>query len=118
MGESKYSKEDMVRALLAVQEGMSFRQAVAAYQVPKSSLPRRYHGKVRSPHKFGRKTALLRSEEFAIAQNLAALGDFGFAFDSEKLRDFIKEYLDDNLRDIPVFKNNRPDPDWDITEIS
>ena len=74
----KYSEEDMVRALLAV-----FKQAAAIYQVPKSSLSRRYHGKVRLPHKFGWKTALLKSEEFAIAQNLAALGDFGLAFDSE-----------------------------------
>ena len=110
--EPRYSEDDMARVLLEVNHGTSFREAATKFKVPKTSLSRRYHGKVKSPHKFGRKTALLRSEEFAIAQNLAALGDFGMAFDSDKLRDFIKHYLDDCARTISVFQDNRPGPDW------
>ena len=109
---SKYTEENMARALVALDEGLSFRQVAATFNVPLSSLSRRYHGKVQSPHKFGRKTALLRSEEFAIAQNLAALGDFGLAMDSHNLRKFIKDYLDSTQRLVPVFKDNRPGPDW------
>lgn len=109
---SKHSGDDMAKALLALHDGSSFREVAATFNVPLSSLCRRYHGKVQSPQKFGRKTALLRSEEFAIAQNLATLGDFGLAMDTNNLRNFIKDYLDSNQRLIPVFNDNRPGPDW------
>lgn len=107
-----YSEEDMARAIVAVNEGASFVQVAKTYEVPKTTLIRRYKGKIRSPYKFGHKCALLRNEEFAIAQNLAALGDFGMAFDGEKLRDFVKEYLDSKARQVDVFKDNRPGVDW------
>ncbi|XP_076037195.1 uncharacterized protein LOC143022735 [Oratosquilla oratoria] len=110
--ESKYSEDDMARALLAVNEGISFGKAAMTYNVSKTTLIRQYKGQVQSPQKFGHKLALLKSEEFAIAQNLAALGDFGMAFDHEQPRDFIKMYLDDYGRCISVFKDNRPGPDW------
>ena len=75
-------------------------------------LLRRYKGRVGSPYKFGRKLALLRPEEFAIAQNLAALGDFGMALSVPQLQNFIKKYLDSNGREVHVFKGNRPGVDW------
>ena len=107
-----YSEKDMARAIVAVNEGASFVQVAKTYEVPKTTLIRRYKGKIRSPYKFGHKCALLRNEEFAIAQNLAALGDFGMAFDGEKLREFVKEYLDSKARQVDVFKDNRPGVDW------
>ena len=107
-----YSEKDMARAIVAVNEGASFVQVAKTYEVPKTTLIRRYKCKIRSPYKFGHKCALLRNEEFAIAQNLAALGDFGMAFDGEKLRDFVKEYLDSKARQVDVFKDNRPGVDW------
>lgn len=108
----KYSDEAMLKAIMEVDKGVSQRMAARKYKVSQTTLRRRYHGIVKSPGKIGRKTALLRNEEFAIANNLASLGDFGLAFDSQELRTFIKYYLDKHGRHIPEFKDNRPGVDW------
>lgn len=102
----------MASALLDVEKGIPYGVAAKTYSVPKTTLLRRHKGKIRSPYKFGRKLALLRTEEFAIAQNLAALGDFGMAFSVPELQDFMKHYLDANGRQVHVFKENRPGIDW------
>lgn len=108
----KYSEEAMINAILDVNNGLSQRMAAQKHGVSQTTLRRRYHGLVKSPGKIGRKTSLLRNEEFAIANNLASLGDFGLAFDSQDLRNFIKHYLDTFERDIPEFKDNLPGTDW------
>lgn len=108
----KYSDEAMLNAIMDVDKGVSQRMAAKKYGVSQTTLRRRYHGIVKSPGKIGRKTALLRNEEFAIANNLASLGDFGLALDSQELRTFIKYYLDMCGRHIPEFKDNLPGLDW------
>ena len=108
----EYTEDAMVMALVDIDKGMTFGNAAKAHNVPKTTLLRRYKGRVGSPYKFGRKLALLRPEEFAIAQNLGALGDFGMALSVPQLQDFIKNYLDSNGREVHVFKGNRPGVDW------
>lgn len=108
----KYSEEAMVLAMMDVNDGMTQRAAAKKHRVSQTTLRRRYHGIVKSPGKIGRKTALLRNEEFAIASNLASLGDFGLAFDFQELRNFIKYYLDMSARHIKEFKDNLPGTDW------
>ena len=100
----EYSEEAMALALMNVDKGISYGEAAKAYNVPKTTLLRRYKGKIRSPYKFEHKLALLRTEEFAIAQNLAALEDFGMAFSVHELQDYMKHYLDaKNGREVHVF---------------
>lgn len=96
----EYSEEAVALALMDVDKGISYGEAAKAYNVPKMTLLRRYKGKIRSPYKFGHKLALLWTEEFAIAQNLAVLGDFGMAFSVHELQDFMKQYLDANGREV------------------
>lgn len=108
----KYSEEAIAKALLDIADGIPQRVAARRYDIPQATLRRRYLGLVKSPGKAGRKTALLRNEEFALAGNLAVLGDFGLAFDSKELRDFIKIFLDSHSRKIAQFKDNRLGPDW------
>ena len=108
----KYTEEEVAKALLDVQGGTSLRVAAATYSIPYTTLQQRYTGRSQSPRKIGRKTALLQVEEMALAQNLATLGDFGFALDAGDLRDFVKHYLDSSQRMIGVFVNNRPGIDW------
>lgn len=108
----EYTEEDVARALLAIESGDSLRVAAARFKIPATSLYQRYVGRSRSPGKIGRKTALLRAEELALAQNLAALGDRGMAFDISELRDFVKSYLDKHHRVIEQFQDNKPGYDW------
>ncbi|KAK3887720.1 hypothetical protein Pcinc_008205 [Petrolisthes cinctipes] len=89
--------------------GLQKRVAARRYVIPQATLRRRYLGLVKSPGK----AALLRNEEFVLARNLVLLGDFGFAFNSEELRDFIKFFLDTHSRKIDLFRDNRPGPDWE-----
>ena len=102
----------MASPLVDVNDGMSYGDAAKAHNVPKTTLICHYKGKIRSPYKFGRRLALLRTEEFDIAQNLAALEDFGMAFSVHELQDFIKHYLDSNGREVNVSRENRPGVDW------
>ena len=52
--QPKYSDEDMVKAMMAVNKGVTYGEAAKTFTVPKTSLIRRYKGTVRSPGKFGR----------------------------------------------------------------
>ena len=107
-----YTEEDVAKALVDIEEGLSIRAASRKYGVPVSSLHQRLTGRSRSPRKIGRKTCLLRVEELAIAQNLSSLGDFGMAFDVNKLRRFVKHYLDSQHCIIQQFRDNLPGVDW------
>ena len=55
--DPKNTDEDMVRAIVAVNEGATFGAAAKAFYIPKTSLIRHYMGKDQSPRKFGCKTA-------------------------------------------------------------
>ncbi|KAG0695202.1 hypothetical protein GWK47_027004 [Chionoecetes opilio] len=111
-GRLQYSQDDMVAAVLDVNEGMSERAASAKHNAPQSTLHHRICGHVQSPGQSGRSTALLQIEEVALAQNLATMGDFGLAFDLSEMRMFVKVHLDTMHRSIPQFADNLPGVDW------
>lgn len=111
--KTKYSPEALKQACSAVMDGrMSQRQASATFAVPKITLQQVLSGKTQSPGAVGRKTALLPFEEQSLAENIAALGDYGLAFDMMDMRKFVKYYLDREKRHVEVFKNNFPGEDW------
>lgn len=108
----QYSQDDVAAALVSINEGESITAASRRTGIPKTTLLKRYKGKVAKAGQSGRHTALLAGEELALAQNVAALGDFGYAFDLTTLRQFIHFHLNSMHRVIPQFKNNYPGVDW------
>lgn len=111
-GKLKYDEFDVARALLDVDRGDPLRVAAARHNIPVTSLFQHLKGRSQSPRKIGCKTALLRTEEMALAQNLASLGDFGLALDVTELRTFVKHYLDNQHRTVKQFHDNLPGVDW------
>lgn len=55
--------------------------------------------------------ALLRGED-AVAHNIAAIGDFGFVFSTDDLRQFIKYHLDRYHWCVPESRDSFPGRDW------
>lgn len=107
-----YSQESVKSALKDICKGMTIRKAAEKYGVPRSTLQEYLSGKTKEPGKVGRKTALPRGEEEAIAYNVAALGAFGLDFSMDDLRYFIKDHLELHQRRISQFKDNLPGIDW------
>ena len=104
-----YSQEDMVRALMDLQNGEdTIRTVSARYQIPVVTLHRRWKGTVKNPGQMGHPTALLLDEERALANNIAALSDYGLAFDMDDLRRFVQHYLNRKCRYVSCFKDNLP----------
>lgn len=108
----QYSEDDMARALLDIQDGMSVRQAAIKYNIPRATIQARLKGRSQSPRKIGKKPALLRNEEMDLALNLATLADFGLAFDIEQLQVFVQYYLNNAGRKIALFNDNKPGIEW------
>ena len=108
-----YTEDDVAKALVDLNGGQfSLRQASAKYNIPVMTLQKRFKGKVKSPGKAGHPTALSRGEEASLAENIAALGDYGLAFDLFDFRMFIQFHLNRMERTVRQFKNNLPGEDW------
>jgi hypothetical protein len=87
-----YLESDMVRAMELMKAGMSVRAASRACNVPKSTLMDRSsgtHGDGR-----GRPSELTPEEEDKIIEMAELLGEWGFPFTKNDLRQFVKSYLD------------------------
>lgn len=110
--QMNYTEDDVARALLSIQEGMTIREAAEEYHIPKTTLHNRISGRSQSPKKKGRKPVLLKSEELALAEQLAILGDYGKAMDVEELKRYVKYYLDESGRSVSLFEDNIPGTEW------
>ena len=60
----------------------------------------------------GSPTALMPTEERCIAQHVAVLGYYGYAFDELELRLFVKSFIVKVERSVAQFKDNLPGVDW------
>ncbi|KAJ8956463.1 hypothetical protein NQ318_010777 [Aromia moschata] len=100
----------MEKAVDAVREGMSQRAAAIKFNVPRISLPRRVGGKQTKP--VGHPTVLSQAEEETIAKTLGVVAKWGFPLNRVDVRDVIKKYLDKQGKEVVVFKNNTPGPDF------
>ena len=68
----KYSQEDMVRALMDLQNGEDTIRTVRVwYQIPVATLHRRWKGTVKSPGQLGHPTVLLLDEERVLATTVS-----------------------------------------------
>lgn len=112
-GRLVYSQEDILRAVTDLEAGnCTIREVSRRYNVPVGTIHRRQHGQVTEPGRSGRTPALLKNEELEIAQNVAALGDYGLGFDTKDLCKFVQVHLNKSNRHIPQFKDNMPGVDW------
>ncbi|KAJ8935120.1 hypothetical protein NQ318_009141 [Aromia moschata] len=100
----------MEKAVDAVREGMSQRTAAIKFNVPRISLLRRVGGKHTKP--IGPPTVLSQAEEETFANTLGVVAKWGFPLNRVDVRDVIKKYLDKQGKEVVVFKNNTPGPDF------
>ena len=91
---SKYTEEDMRKALKAVKnKRMSLGEASKEYGVPKVTIHDRLRGNMQE--KLGRPTVLSEEEESIIVERLKLMGTWGFPLTSRDLCAIIKAYLDE-----------------------
>ena len=108
-----YSQDDRARALLNLANGEeTIRTISGRYKILVGTLHRQWKGTVKNPGQMGHPTALILDEERALAANVAALGDYGLAFDMDDLRRFVQHYLNKKCRYVPCFKDNLPGIEW------
>lgn len=107
----QYTEETTKAALRALAEGMPVKRAASQFHIPYTTLHSRL-SQVNRVWETWRKAALTTSEELVIAQNLAALADFGYAFDVICLREFVQSYVTASGRLVPHFVDGLPGNDW------
>ena len=111
-----YTPEDLRNALKAIEDGMSLRNAMIRFKVPRNTLHRymKLNTNKESPSflNMGHPTALLLHEERVLAQNFASMADWGCPLSHMDIKMVVKDYLTRSGRDVPCFKNNVPGKDW------
>ena len=89
---SRYSEEDLQRAIKAVREKrLSAREAAKRYNVPRNTIGDRLRQQ-RGPN-VGRPTELSVVEEDIIVERLLLMANWGFPLSRNDLRYLIQEYL-------------------------
>ncbi|KAJ8910919.1 hypothetical protein NQ315_014253 [Exocentrus adspersus] len=107
---SDYSPDMLAECLNQVKNGeISQRQAAAQYKIPRKTL----YSKLKNKHacKPGH-PAIFSEEETEFEKCILSLSDYGFRVDSFDLRMVIKNYLNQQGRNIRQFANNTPGEDW------
>ena len=82
----------MHRAIQAVKDRMSVRQASEKFGVPRSTLHDRATDSVKET--LGRPTQLSPQEESIIVERAILMGEWGFPLVRRELRELVKGYLD------------------------
>lgn len=105
-----YALNNLEKALKAVVDNrMSFKQAAEAYQVPKTTIFRKYRGQ--NSDILGRPPVLNNMEENQIVMAMTTAAEFGYPFTTTELKIFVKHYLDRKGVQ-SVFKDNLPGIEW------
>lgn len=106
-----YTEENVMNALQAVRQGMSFRDASATFKIPIRTLYYKRSGK--HPGASGGQTALTQIEERHFVDVLIATAEFGAPLTIFDLKMIIKSYLNKEGKTIKKFKNgDTPGKDW------
>lgn len=108
---TKYSNEQLMRALQAVKEGSSQFSAAKKYGVPRSTLFNKVSGKSVIGKKSGPGTVLSAKEEDVIEKWVLCLAERGFPVVKRQLLHSIQLYLIANERKNP-FVDNLPGRRW------
>lgn len=90
----RYSHEDLQKAITAVQNRtMTLKVAAETYNVPMSTLSRKYRNINCTQEKAGHPILFSKEEEKSFLENLKLLSYWGFPLDSIDLRVFVQKYL-------------------------
>lgn len=107
----KYDDKALSDALREISnKSMSISKASKKYNIDRSFLSRRLHGK--GTNKRGRKTDIEQQEEEKIAVCLKKLAQWGFGLTSEEVLDVVQEHISKNGLKTPQFIGGRPGYDW------
>lgn len=106
----KYEDETISKAINDIKKKkLSICKAAALYNINKTLLIRRLHGK--GMQKRGRKPEFQLEEEENIAMCLKKLSQWGFGFSRQEVLDVVHEFVCiNNLK--TKFRNGRPEKDW------
>lgn len=109
--KKKYSEQQLLSALEAVKNGSSQFAAAKKFEIPRSTLFNKVHGKTEMGKKPGPSTVLLAEEERIIEKWMFGLATRGFPVTKRQLLRSIQLYLDINNRKT-IFTNNLPGRKW------
>ena len=107
--KASYNEATIEEALEAMKAGMSSREAERTFGIPHQTLSDRFLDKHGS--KQGRPTILNKEEEKYIVEMMLLMGDWGFPFNADDLRHFVKAYLDKKGAE-SKFTDNLPTKRW------
>ncbi|CAI6357713.1 unnamed protein product [Macrosiphum euphorbiae] len=106
-----FSDETLQNAITELKNGnSSYRQVSAKYEIPISTLCRKYSKK--NMKKWGGQISLTSDEEGAIVSTILYAGDWGYPFESVDVRLLVKSYLDRQGKKIKKFNKNLPGHEW------
>ncbi|XP_015113513.1 uncharacterized protein LOC107038770 [Diachasma alloeum] len=107
--EKNYSVSDLQKALNAIGEGQTLRQAAKNFGVPKSTLYLKSRNFVPLECRKGPKTILSDDEESKIIKWMVFCAKVGFPVTKAQLLDCVQKHFGDKKT---PFKNNRPGKHW------
>lgn len=113
MPYSSYSKEDLENAISDVQAAqLSVAMAAKKYNIPKTTVSRRYRNINTTQATAGHPTLFTKEEEGCFIEYLLKVSDWGFPFDKFDLRILAQKYRNRLDKTNYKLKDNLPGPDW------
>lgn len=110
---TSYDQECLERAVAEIKyKAISIGEAAQKYNIPNSTLSRKYRGLNSSQRKAGHPTLFSFGEEQSFVAHLKLLGDWGFPFDTLDLRVFAQKYLNKIDKTLYNLKDNLPGALW------
>jgi hypothetical protein len=106
-----YDEDILNHAVLEIkQKKITYRQAVDKYNIPLGTLSRKINKKQQKVA--GGQTVLSQMEENLLVDAIGIAADWGFHFEPDDIKTFVKAYLDKAGKKIKKFSNNKPGHDW------
>ncbi|XP_044754185.1 uncharacterized protein LOC123320469 [Coccinella septempunctata] len=106
-----YSLDTLKLALEAIRNGMPVKRASREFNIPKTTLHSKFHGKYAINCSAGAPTILTAEEEGTLVKWIISVSRVGFPVDRSQLLDSVRMLLLKKKRENP-FKDNRPGRHW------
>lgn len=107
-----YTDENLAKAVDAVRNGLSLRQAAEQYCISRTAITTAVRGK---PNKVGRPCILSAGEEQQLVECVTLSGDWGFPLSTFDIRLIVKGFLDRSGRTEKRLTNNMPGNDFVVS---
>ncbi|XP_051162064.1 uncharacterized protein LOC127282037 [Leptopilina boulardi] len=110
--ESTYTELDVEKALAAIKNGMSIRNASKIYQIPRTTLLYKYTGKSPISAKKGPALVLTEKEENELVSWFTMISDKGFTLTKQQLLDSVQLLVNKIEKRKTPFSDGRPGRHW------